>query len=226
MSLPFLLEQAPRLLQGLWLTLQLLGLALAAGGVLAVAAALAWRSPFLPLRLLVRGYAGFFRGTPLIAQIFLVYYGAGQFSGTLRELGLWGIFREAYWCAVITFALNTGAYSAAILRGALDAIPRGQVEAALSMAMTRWQCFRLVLWPQALRIGLPAYGNETIYMLKGTAVASTITLFDLMGVTRAIYAGSFRFEIYLAAAILYILVTIAITASVRALERRLRLPGQ
>lgn len=221
----FILDRLPDLLQGLWVTLQLLALALLAGGVLAAGCTLAWRSRIAPLRWLVRGYAGFFRGTPLIAQIFLIYYGAGQFSAELRALGLWPILREAYWCAVITFALNTGAYTAVILRGALDSVPRGQLEAGRALGLSRWQGFRLVLWPQALRIGLPAYGNEVIYLLKGTAVASTVTLFDLMGVTRAIYAASFRFEIYLAAALLYIAVTAAITWAVRTAERRLKVPG-
>ncbi len=225
MSASFLLENLPRLLSGLWVTAQLLALALAAGGALAVCCALGWRSRFLPLRWLIRGYAGFFRGTPLIAQIFLVYYGAGQFSAELREIGLWSVLREAYWCAAITFALNTGAYSTVIVRGALDAVPRGQMEAGRSLGFSRWQVFRLVLWPQALRVGLPAYGNEVIYMLKGTAVASTVTLFDLMGVARAIYAGSFRFEIYLAAALIYIALTALLTWGVRSVERRLKVPG-
>lgn len=224
-DLAFVWQHLPQLLQGLWVTAQLLALALLAGGLVALACALAWRSRIRPLRWLIRGYTGFFRGTPLIAQIFLIYYGAGQFSGELRALGLWTVFREAYWCAVITFALNTGAYTAVIVRGALDAVPRGQLEAGRALGFTRWQILRLVLWPQALRVGLPAYGNEVIYLLKGSAVASTITLFDLMGVTRAIYAGSFRFEIYLAAALLYIAVTALITWAVRSAERRLKVPG-
>ncbi len=225
MSAGFILEHLPRLLGGLWLTVQLLALALAAGGIIALLCALAWRSPLPPLRWLVRGYTFFFRGTPLIAQIFLVYYGAGQFSAELRELGLWTVLREAYWCAIITFALNTGAYTAVIARGALDAVPRGQIEAGRSLGFSRWQVVRLVLWPQALRVGLPAYGNEVIYMLKGTAVASTITLFDLMGVTRVIYASTFQFDIYLAAAILYVAVAALITWALRRLEARLKVPG-
>ena len=225
METGFILDQTPRLIGGFWLTLQLLILGLAVGGLIAVACALAWRSPVPPLRWLIRGYTGFFRGTPLIAQIFLIYYGAGQFSAELRAIGVWTVFREAYWCAIITFALNTGAYTAVILRGALDAIPRGQVEAGRSLGFTRWQVFRLILWPQALRVGLPAYGNEVIYLLKGTAVASTITLFDLMGVARAIYASTFQFDIYLAAAVLYIAVAALIAWGLRRLEARLKVPG-
>ena len=154
-------------------------------------------------------------------QIFLVYYGLGQFEG-VRASALWPILREPYWCAIIAFALNTGAYTAEILRGAIQAVPVGEVEAAKAFGMSRALSLRRIILPRAVRIALPAYGNEVILMLKGSALASTITLLDLTGMARTIIARTYMpVEIFLAAGLIYLAITFVFVQLFRLLERRL-----
>ena len=127
------------------------------------------------------GYVYFFRGTPLLAQAFLIYYGFGAFRPQLEAVGLWWFFREAWYCAVLAFSLNTAAYQAEILRGAIESVPRGQWEGAASLGLHRLQTLRKVILPQALIVALRPYGNEIILMIKGSAVVALITVYDLMG---------------------------------------------
>lgn len=221
MNLEVIIDNFPKLLEGVMLTVELVVLALAVGMVIAVPMALMRVSRNWLLRGPAYGYIFFFRGTPLLVQIFLIYYGLGQFD-TVRESVLWPILREPFWCAIIAFALNTGAYTAEIFRGGIEAVPRGQVEAARAYGMSRSVCYRRIILPQAWRIALPAYGNEVILMLKGSALASTITLLDLTGMARTIIARTYMpVEIFLAAGALYLLLTFLFTNGYRLLERRL-----
>jgi polar amino acid transport system permease protein len=221
MSFEVVLENLPELLQGAWLTIQLVALSGVVGLILAVPTALMRVSPSWWLRGPAYGYIFFFRGTPLLVQIFLVYYGLGQFEA-VRESVLWPILREPYWCAIIAFALNTGAYIAEIFRGAIEAVPAGAVEAARAFGMSKALSYRRIILPQAFRIAMPAYGNEVILMLKGSALASTITLLDLTGMARTIIARTYMpVEIFLAAGVLYLLMTFVFTQGYRQLERRL-----
>jgi polar amino acid transport system permease protein len=211
----------PRLLEGAVLTLQLVSLSLILGVMLALPLALCRVSRHRLLWMPVYGYIFYFRGTPLLVQIFLIYYGLGQFEA-VRESFLWPLLREAYWCAIIAFTMNTAAYTAEILRGGIIAVPAGEVEAARAMGMSRWLLYRRIILPRAIRMALPAYGNEVILMLKASALASTITLLDLTGVARVIVARSFApYELFLAAGAIYLLMTFAITRAVREAEYRL-----
>lgn len=207
-----------RLIQGLGTTVEMVGIALAIGGVLAVPLALARLSRVAPLRGFAVSYIFFFRGTPLLAQIFLIYYGSGQFRPFFEQAGLWPIFREAYWCTLIAFSLNTAAYTAEILRGGIQAIPPGEIEAARALGMGRMLMLRRIILPGAYRIALPAYGNEIILMIKGSAIAMVVTILDLMGQTKLAYARSFSFEIYLYAAAIYLALTWAISKGWSRLE--------
>ena len=173
------------------MTVQLVALALVLGMCLAIPLALARASKNPILWMPVYAFIFVFRGTPLLVQIYIVYYGLAQ-SETLRESILWVFFKEAYWCAIFTFTLNTSAYTAEILRGAIQAVPHGEIEAARALGMPRPLMLRRVIVPRAFRLALPAYGNEIILMLKGSALASTITLLDLTGVARVIIARTFR----------------------------------
>ena len=194
----------PRILDGALTTIELMTLSLLIGAIIAVPMALMRLSPSKLLRWPAYGYIFFFRGTPLLVQIFLIYYGLSQFEA-VRESFAWAVLREAYWCAIIAFALNTGAYTAEILRGAIQAVPKGQVEAAKSMGMGPVRTFRHVVFPQAIRIAIPAYGNEVILMLKGSALASTITLLDLTGMTQTVIARTYmQTEFLLVAGIIYL----------------------
>jgi polar amino acid transport system permease protein len=213
----------PRILDGVWLTLELVVLSGIIGLLLAVPLALLRiaRAPWLWMP--AYGYIFFFRGTPLLVQIFLVYYGLSQFE-SLRDTGwLWNdVLSEPYWCAIIAFSLNTAAYIAEILRGAIQAVPRGEVEAAQSLGLSRATQYRKVILPRAFRIMLPAYGNEVILMLKGSALASTITLLDLMGATRSVVARTYmNMEFFLLAGVLYLLIAAAFIGLFRLLERTL-----
>jgi polar amino acid transport system permease protein len=204
MNWDLLARYGPRMLDGLAVTLQLVGISLVIGMALALPLALARIARNRVVAGLAFAYSYFFRGTPLLAQTFLVYYGAGQFSTELQSVGLWGFFREAYNCAILTFSLNTAAYQAEILRGAILAIPGGQIEAASSLGMRRYALYRKVILPQAGLIALRPFGNEVILMIKGSAVASVITVYDLMGTTKLTFNRSFDFQVYLWAAVLYL----------------------
>jgi len=216
-----LADSLPRLFSGLWVTIQLVTLSLLAGGALALPLALARtaRSPLL--RWPAHGYIFFFRATPLLIQLFIVYYGSGQFRPFFETLGLWGVLREAWWCALLAFSLNTAAYQAEILRGGIEAAPAGEVEAGLALGMSRALLWRRIVLPGAYRIAIPALGNEAILMLKASALASVITLFDLMGVTRAIFARHFALEMFVYAAVLYLALTLVISRASAVVEARL-----
>ena len=215
-----MLESLPRLLQGTLLTLELVALALVAGGLLSVPLALLRVSANPVLRALPLAYTFFFRGTPLLVQLFLFYYGLAQFEA-VRESVFWPIVREAYWSALIVFTLNTGAYTTEILRGAIQAVPHGEVEAARAMGMSGPTLYRRIVLPRAYRIALPAYGNEIILMLKASALASTITLLDLTGMARTVIAKTYLpVEIFLVAGAIYLVLTFLLVNGFRLLERR------
>jgi polar amino acid transport system permease protein len=210
-----------RLLDGLVTTGKLVGLSCFLGFILAYPIALARRSRRLALSLPARGLIACFRGTPLLCQTYLVYYGAGELRPFLSAWGVWPFFREAFFCCVLTFSLNTACYQAEIIRGALASVPKGQTEAAKALGLSRYRTARHVVWPQAALMLLRPLGNELIGMVKASAIAAVVTMLDLMGQTRLIYARSFDFSIYLYAAVLYLLVTEAISRVVRRLERGL-----
>ena len=164
----------------------------------------------------------YFRGTPLLVQLFLVYYGSGQFQPLLDQAGVWFLFREAYFCAVLTLTLNTAAYTAEILRGAIIAVPRGEIEAARSLGMSGLLLYRRIILPKACRLALPAYTNEAVFLLQATSLVSIITLLDLTGVARIIVARSFEpYKLYIAAALIYLVITYTFVLVSHRLERRL-----
>ena len=222
MDLAIVWESLPRLLEGAVLTLEITVLSLLAGFCLAVPVAMARLSPRRMLRVPAYGYMLYFRGTPLLVQLFLVYYGSGQFQPFLDQVGVWFLFREAYFCAVLTLTLNTAAYTAEILRGAMLAVPRGEVEAARSLGMSGLLLFRRIILPKALRLALPAYTNEAVFLLQATSLVSIITLLDLTGVARIIVAQSFEpYKLYITAGLIYLVITYTFVLGSRRLERRL-----
>ena len=209
-----------KVLGGAALTLELVTLAVILGFLVALPAALMRLSPNPLLRYPAHWFIYFFRGTPLLIQIYFVYYAFAE-QEILRETFLWPIFKQAYWCALFTFVLNTGAYSAEILRGAIQAVPAGEIEAARAFGMSRWTAYRRVILPRAFRIAMPAYGNEIIFMLKGTALASTITLLDLTGVARTVIARTFTsIDVFLVAGVIYVAITYCFLWGWTRIERR------
>ena len=206
--------------QGLLLTVQLTVLSLGLGLGLAVPLSIVANSGNGLARGLVFCYSYFFRGTPLLVQIYLIYFGSGQFAA-IRDSVLWPVLSQAYWCALIAFALNTGAYTTEILRGAIKATPRGEIEAARSVGMSTAMMYRRIILPSAFRRALPAYGNEMIFMLQGTSLASVITLVDLTGVARIVNSRYYSpYEAFITAGLLYMALTFTIVVLVKWLERR------
>ncbi|SLN39473.1 ABC transporter permease [Oceanibacterium hippocampi] len=222
MDFQIIVDSFPKLLEGMALTIEITGLALIMGFALAVPLALLRLSPNPLVWPPVYAFVLFFRGTPLLVQIFLVYYGAGQFRPLLQEYGLWAYFREAYFCAVLTLTLNTAAYTTEIFRGAIQAVPHGEVEAARACGMSGWLLNRRIVLPKALRLALPAYSNEVVFLFQSTSLVSIITLMDLTGVARVIVARSFDvYEIYITAGLMYLAVTYGILGIFRQVEFRL-----
>lgn len=221
MNLEVMIDSIPRLLDGALVTIQLVALALAIGIALAVPFAVMRVSRRWWLNGPVYGYVFFFRGTPLLVQIFLVYYGLSQFEAVRQGL-LWPLLREPYWCAIIAFSLNTAAYTTEIIRGGILGVPHGEIEAARALGMSKFLLYRRIVLPGAFRLALPAYGNEIIFMLKGSALASTITLLDLTGVARTIIARTYMpIELFAMAGIIYLILTFFIVQAIRAAEHRL-----
>ena len=212
----------PKLLEGAWLTLELVGIAVIAGLILAIPLGIARASKHWYVRALPYGYMFFFRGTPLLVQLFLVYYGLPQFD-IIREGPLWPYLRSPFWCAVITMTMHTAAYIAEIIRGAIQAIPPGEIEAARALGMSRPKTLFYIVLPRAARIGLPAYSNEVILMLKASSLASTVTLLELTGMARTIIARNYlTVEMFFTAGVFYLLISFLLVRGFRLLERWLR----
>lgn len=215
-------DSLPRLTEGALLTLELLGISVIAGLILALPTGIARASRHWYIRALPYAYIFFFRGTPLLVQLFLVYYGLAQFDA-VRQSALWPYLRDPYWCAIITMTLHTSAYIAEIIRGAIQAVPHGEIEAAQALGMSRIQAMVYIILPRAMRIGLPAYSNEVILMLKASALASTITLLELTGTARTLISRNYLpVETFFAAALYYLLITLVLVQAFRLLEKWLR----
>ncbi|MDO4426744.1 MAG: ABC transporter permease [Moraxella sp.] len=210
----------PELLKASVVTLELVAVSCVVGLFLGVALGLMRLSknplvswpPFL--------YIFFFRGTPLLVQIFLIYYGLGQFEA-VRESFLWEpVLSKPYWCAIIAFTLNTGAYIAEIVRGAILAIPKGELEAADAIGLSKSQKLRRIILPRAFGIMVPAYSNEVIFMIKGSALASTIAIMDLTNQARSIIAETYlTLEIFFAAGVIYLCMCFIFMVAAKAFER-------
>ncbi len=207
-------------LEGLQNTLILVSISLTIGLLLAIPLAIARIYGNLYIQWPIRAFVYFFRGTPLLVQMFLVYYGLGQFE-LMKSSFLWPLFREAYFCALFTFTLNTAAYTTEILRGAIKATPHGEIEAAMAAGMSRLLMIRRIILPSSFRRALPAYSNEIIFMLHGSALASVITIIDITGAARIINSRFYSpYEAFLTAAAFYLTITFCIVFLVKKLENK------
>jgi len=223
MSMEMFAEYGPRLLDGFWVTIGITSLSVLIGLMLAVPVALMRLSNFKILKWPSYVFIFYFRGTPILVQLFLVYYGSGQFRVELTELGLWQYFRGAYFCAVFTLTLNTCAYTSEIFRGAIKSVSVGVIEAGRACGMSGVLLYRRVILPQALRIAWPAYGNEIIFLMQASSLVSIITLLDLTGVARRIISETFAvYEVYILVALLYLIITYILAFIFKRIERYLQ----
>ena len=220
MDLAFIAQVFPKLLAGLPLTLLLAVLSLLGGGVIALGLSGLRASSWVGARI-ADFYVYIFRGTPLLIQIFLIYYGLAQFPA-VRHSVLWPLLREPYVCALLSLMLNDAAYTSEILRGGLRAVPAGAVEAARVAGMSRLTMLRRIVLPLAFRQALPAYGAEVTSMVKATSLASVVTLMEITGIARAEVSETYRaIEIFLCAAAIYLVLVTVIARAVDLLEQRL-----
>ena len=220
MDLELITNSFPKLLAATSTTLKLLSLSLLIGLFIGLIFAILRIQNNLILGKFAYGYSYIFRGTPLLVQIFIIYYGFGQVD-FIRESFLWVILKEPYWCAVIAFALNTGAYTSEILRSAFQTIKPGFIEAGKSLGISSKVIFYKIQIPIAIRQSLPAYGNEVILMLKGTSLASTVTLMDLTGVAKYIISTTFKpIEVFVVAGSIYLFLTFIIHNIIKILEKK------
>ena len=220
MDLDFALEHFPRLLNATKLTIQLTFLSLFFGIFVGVFFAILRTSKSKILFYISYYYSYILRGTPLLVQIFIIYFGLGQVEW-IRESIFWIVLKEPYSCAIIAFTLNTGAYSSEIFRSAFQTINKGIVEAADGLGLSKINTFFKIKLPIAIRQSLPAYGNEMILMLKGTSLASTVTLLDLTGVAKHIISTTFRpVEVFIVAGSIYLFMTFLVHTTIKYLERK------
>lgn len=218
-------DNLPEFWRGLRMTIELTGLALLFGFFAAIPLAVMRLSanPFVAMP--VAAFTYFFRGTPMLVQLLLIYYGASQWEWMRAawEAGhpLWTLFRAPYFCALLAFGLNTCAYTVEILAGSMRNTPHGEIEAARAMGMSRMKALQRIVIPAALRRMIPAYSNEVILMLQGSAIASAVTLVDLTGAARNVYSRHFApFEAFVFVGLLYLALTFVLVALFRLAERR------
>jgi len=226
MDLEFIIISFPKLLSATVMTLKLLSASLFFGLFLGLFFAILRLNKNKLIRGFAYGYSYLFRGTPLLVQIFIIYYGLGNLFGNneyLKSTFLWVILKEPYWCAIIAFSLNTGAYTSEILRSAFQTIKPGVIEAGRSLGLNKAFIFTKIQIPIAIKQSLPAYGNEIILMLKGTSLASTVTLMDVTGVAKFIISTTFRpVEVFIIAGSIYLFITFLVHNLIKYLEKKYR----
>ena len=220
MDFSIMASSLPKLLSASVITIKLLSLSLFFGVFIGLLFAILRLNKNPVINKFAYGYSYVFRGTPLLVQIFIIYFGLGQIE-YFRTTFLWVIFKEPYWCAIIAFALNTGAYTSEILRSAFQTIKPGIIEAGKSLGISNKIIFYKIQIPIAIRQSLPAYGNEIILMMKGTSLASTVTLMDLTGVAKYIISTTFKpIEVFIVAGSIYLFMTFLVHNLIKYLEKK------
>ena len=220
MDFDLMITSFPKLLGATVITLKLLSASLFFGLFLGLFFAILRLNKNIFINKFAYGYSYVFRGTPLLVQIFIIYFGLGQIE-YLRSTVLWVVLKEPYWCAIIAFTLNTGAYTSEILRTAFQTIKPGIIEAGKSLGISNKIIFYKIQIPIAIRQSLPAYGNEIILMMKGTSLASTVTLMDLTGVAKYIISTTFKpIEVFIVAGGIYLFMTFVIHNVIKYLEKK------
>ncbi|AYM84917.1 nopaline ABC transporter permease NocQ [Agrobacterium vitis] len=219
MDIQLIIESFPKLIAAVPTTLALAFISLLIGFVVSVPVALMRLSKNRIVSSVAYGYVYLIRSTPLLVQMFLIYYGSAQFRGFLTEIGLWSSFREPWFCAILALALNTAAYTSEIIRGGIQAVPLGQIEAARAVGMSTVLQFRRIVFPIAIRQALPAYGNEVMLIIKSTSLASTITIVEVTGLAKQIISATYSpVEVFIVAGAIYLSITFVVSRLVMLAE--------
>ncbi|MBD1576760.1 MULTISPECIES: ABC transporter permease [Vibrio] len=217
MDFSVIIDSLPLYLEGLWTTFWLVGLSLIIGLFIAIPAGVARSSKNKLINFPVWCYSYFFRGTPLLIQLYLIYYGMNQFMQVKDTL-----WEHAWFCALVAFVLNTGAYTAEIIAGAIRGLDKGEIEAARAYGMSNWKVYRRIILPSALRRALPAYSNEVIFMLHGSAIAGIVTVMDITGVARLVNSRTYApFEAFFTAGVFYMILSMSLIYAFKLTEKRL-----
>ncbi|MBD1172765.1 ABC transporter permease subunit [Pelagibacterales bacterium SAG-MED05] len=221
MDLDLMINSLPKLLSATLTTLKLLSLSLVFGLIIGLIFAIMRLNKNKFISNFSYTFSYIFRGTPLLVQIFIIYFGLGQIE-YLRSTILWSVLKEPYWCAIIAFSLNTGAYTSEILRSAFQTIKPGLIEAGKSLGISSKIIFYKIQIPIAIKQSLAAYGNEIILMLKGTSLASTVTLMDLTGVAKYIISTTFKpIEVFIVAGSIYLFLTFLVHNFIKFTEKKM-----
>ena len=224
MDFDLMILSFPKLLTATIITIKLVSVSLVLGIFLGILFAILRTRKNKFLKAFSYYYSYIFRGTPMLVQLFIIYFGLAQIE-YLRSSFLWVVLKEPYWCAIIAFALNTGAYTSEIFRSAFETIDEGIIEAGKSLGIPNNKIFYKIKIPIALRQSLPAYGNEMILMLKGTSLASTVTLMDLTGVAKFIISTTYKpVEVFIVAGSIYLFITFLFHTFINLIEKKLQYP--
>ena len=221
MRIELMYESFFKIVEGIPLTLQVVSISTILGIFLAVAVALMRISGNRLMSLPAYYFVYLIRGTPLLLQLYFVYYGLSQFE-TIRESILWPILKEPYWCGIITLTISTGAYSSEIIRGGILSVSKNYIEASGALGLSQIKTFTLITLPITVRQALPAYGNELILMVKASSLISIVTLMEITGIARTIISKTYApVEIFLVAGSIYLVINFIIVMFVNLAERRL-----
>ncbi|WP_317994038.1 ABC transporter permease [Bartonella gliris] len=210
-----------KFIDGFILTFELVAISCSIGFFLGMFITFARLSNNKLLRYFAHIYVYFFRGSPLLAQLFLFYYGLGSMRSFWQQVGLWWFFQNAWYCCLFIFALNSAAYQSEIFKGSFLSVTTGQREASKALGLSSSTTFFRIIFPQAMVIALRPLGNEFILMIKSSAIASLVTVYDLMGVAKLTYSRTFDFQVYVWAALIYLLIVELIHRFIIFIERRL-----
>ena len=214
-------QATPQIATGVVITLELMICTLIIGLLMAVILTTLSYLNIKPINALIKTYCFFIRGTPLLVQLFLIYYGSSQFD-FIRDSVLWNILKQPFVCAVIALAINTSAYSTELFRGIISTIPKGEIEACQALGLSKIQMLVKIISGRAIRIALPAYSNEVIIILKSTSLASTITLMDLMGITNQLISDTYStIPFLLFAGIIYLALNLVLIKTFSIIENKL-----
>ena len=220
-DLSLIAESVPKMLMGIGTTLEMLVLSMVLGTALAVLLLLMRISNRWYLAWPSIVYIYIFRGTPILVQIFIIYHGLPQFE-FIRDSIFWPILREPYGCAVLALTLNNAAYVSEIFRGGVNGVDKGVIEAGSALGLSVRQRFMYITTPIAIRLSIPAYSNDVVSLMKATALASTITILDMMGIARNLVAETYApYEIFMSLAVIYLVMTWFIQKGFDMYEKRM-----